>query len=63
MDPQTELTLETLLNDPLTRAVMRSDGISMAETARVFADAIHARAARLAADPNHFAGFWTKPNS
>ena len=32
----TELTLATLLADPLTQAVMRSDNITVADTARAF---------------------------
>ncbi len=33
------LTLEELLADPLTRLVMRSDNVTVAETARAFAAA------------------------
>ena len=37
--PKTELTLATLLADPLTQAVMRSDNITVADTARAFGEA------------------------
>jgi hypothetical protein len=40
-----ELTLETLLADPLTRLVMRSDNITVDETARAFREAGQALAA------------------
>jgi hypothetical protein len=33
------LTLEELLSDPLTQLVMRSDNITVADTARAFAEA------------------------
>lgn len=36
------LTLEALLADPLTRLVMRSDNITVEETARAFQEAGHA---------------------
>ncbi len=44
MRAPTELTLEMLLADPLTRLVMRSDNVSVAETARAFEDAREALA-------------------
>jgi hypothetical protein len=36
---QDRLTLESLLADPLTRLVMRSDGVTLQETARAFHEA------------------------
>jgi hypothetical protein len=38
------LTLESLLADPLTQLVMRSDNITVADTARAFLEAQKARA-------------------
>jgi hypothetical protein len=43
---QDEMTLASLLADPLTRLVMRSDNITVAETERVFQEAGRARAER-----------------